>query len=110
MLRKFLVSIMRQHLDEALAGPYATLGVLEKRMEALEDDWSSAADELDRTYKKVHSELGHISRQKRGKKTAGNGTEEETIPHRPPLPLPFGGAGRIMPNRFLNESGFTDAE
>lgn len=105
MIKKYLVAIMRKHLDEALAGPYATLGVLEKRIETLETDWSCAADELDRTYKKVHSELGHISRQKRTAKD-----KEESADAVPPLPTPprapFGGVG-VFTNRSLLESYHT---
>lgn len=38
---------------------------LSGRVEDLRIDWSEAKDELDATYAKVHSELGHINRRRR---------------------------------------------
>jgi len=64
MLKRWLVKALGPTLLEALESPICRITALESNLEDLERDWRVAADELDALYKRVHRELGHITKTK----------------------------------------------
>lgn len=63
MLRRLFEKWALVTLEKALACPLERITELESQHDDLVHQWKIVADELDSTYRRVHSELGHITKR-----------------------------------------------